>query len=634
MKHRIACIVVLAGLAGVALGNDLDRAWTEETLRLASLLPKQDRGRVKPLSTAASFSLLRMNHKRSHVNLDGAKRKPIAWFLDTLLFPDLAEKEKFFVVPDSAVLDTIGVAHDKKKKRDRYSYAELRPGLDKLFELAREYGHIEEKARSREQSQVVMLANAVFEFESIARAAEFAHAPLPLEKPIRSLFGGKEAVWISDVVAAAPRLLDATKDKEQMSDEARAALDRFGRDVVARMNTSRGLVLYPPPDGSKSKEWMTAHDVVSAALVGIPIGDTHIRMLRAVEVMRTKRADPTAVQEAMKEFHAAAVERAEKRGEYDKIALEVSYYKQNVFTRSLVFYLLGFLAVALTWLLPRVRLLRPIAIGITGFALAYHTYGIVLRCILRSRPPVSTLYETVLFITAVVVLAALAIEWINRKGIGLSVAPSLGAIGLFVAGRYEFVKKTDTIEQLVAVLDTNFWLATHVTAITIGYAGGLLAGFLGHIYVGAKLAGVKSKSFFTSLTRMVYGTICFSLIFSVVGTILGGVWANESWGRFWGWDPKENGALLIVLYQLVLIHARLGGYIKGFGISMVAIAGNMVIAFSWWGVNLLGVGLHSYGFTAGINLALWTFYGIEMLVLAGGAIWWFLLRDKGNISPA
>ena len=319
----------------------------------------------------------------------------------------------------------------------------------------------------------------------------------------------------------------------------------------------------------------------------------------------------------------------------DKIPLEVSYHKQDIFFRSLILYLLGFVVVAFTWLLPGARRLPTVGAVIVGVGLLYHTYGIVLRCILNSRPPVTTLYETVIFITGIVVLAALAIEWINRKGIGLSVAPALGVIGLFVAGRYEFTKKTDTMEQLVAVLDTNFWLATHVVAITIGYAGGLLAGFLGHISVLGRVFGVQKKTFFDSMTRMIYGTICFSLIFSVVGTILGGVWANESWGRFWGWDPKENGALLIVLYQLVLIHARLAGYIKGFGIAMTAIAGNIIIAFSWWGVNLLGVGLHSYGFTAGINRALVTFYGIEGPgPHAAGGVWWFLQSRRAEVVPS
>jgi cytochrome c biogenesis factor len=110
---------------------------------------------------------------------------------------------------------------------------------------------------------------------------------------------------------------------------------------------------------------------------------------------------------------------------------------------------------------------------------------------------------------------------------------------------------------------------------------------------------------------MVYGTICFGLFFSLVGTILGGIWANYSWGRFWGWDPKENGALLICLAELIILHARMSGLVREHGLHILAVINGMIVSFSWWGVNLLGVGLHSYGFTDGILRLLVLFFSIE-----------------------
>ena len=95
---------------------------------------------------------------------------------------------------------------------------------------------------------------------------------------------------------------------------------------------------------------------------------------------------------------------------------------------------------------------------------------------------------------------------------------------------------------------------------------------------------------------MVYGIVCFATLFSFVGTVLGGIWADQSWGRFWGWDPKENGALLIVLWNAIILHARWGGLVRERGLMNLAIFGNIVTAFSWFGVNMLGIGLHSYGF--------------------------------------
>ena len=252
--------------------------------------------------------------------------------------------------------------------------------------------------------------------------------------------------------------------------------------------------------------------------------------------------------------------------------------------------------------------------------------GIVLRCIIRGRPPVSTLYETILFITAIGVLVAIAVEAMNRQRIAMVVGTVLGAGGMFLSMKYELKEAAsagDTMPSLVAVLDTNFWLATHVTTVTMGYAAGLLASALAHVWLVGRILGVRSedKTVYKSLSRMVYGVICFGLLFSVVGTILGGIWANYSWGRFWGWDPKENGALLICIWELLILHARLGGYIRDFGLCVLAVIGGAVVIFSWWGVNLLGVGLHSYGFTSGMWMILMSVYGVEALLLLLAGAW-------------
>jgi cytochrome c biogenesis factor len=155
----------------------------------------------------------------------------------------------------------------------------------------------------------------------------------------------------------------------------------------------------------------------------------------------------------------------------------------------------------------------------------------------------------------------------------------------------------DTLEMLQAVLDTNIWLATHVVAITTGYSAMFLAGMLAIIYI---VRGVFTRSLTKqtadSLARMTYGVVCFATLFSFVGTVLGGIWADQSWGRFWGWDPKENGAVLIVLWCAIILHARWGGFIRQRGLMIMALFGNVVTSFSWFGVNMLGVGLHSYGF--------------------------------------
>jgi ABC-type transport system involved in cytochrome c biogenesis permease subunit len=326
---------------------------------------------------------------------------------------------------------------------------------------------------------------------------------------------------------------------------------------------------------------------------------------------------------------------AEARGEYDKIELEVTLARLDPFYRSLYGYLLAFLLVALTWLAPN-RWVGRAAWVVLLATLAYHVAGIVLRCVLRGRPPVSTLYDTMLFISAVGVGACLLAERINRRGIALALAPVLGSLLLFLADKFEALKGEDTMPQLVAVLDTNFWLATHVVCISIGYTGGLVAALIAHVTVLGRVTGLKrgDDDFYRTLSRMTYGMLCFGLLFSVVGTILGGIWANDSWGRFWGWDPKENGALMICLSQIAILHARMGGYLKPFGVAMATVFGGMIVVWSWWGVNLLGIGLHSYGFTGGIWTGLMVFGAVEATVLASGFAAWLAGRTSGAPSSS
>jgi hypothetical protein len=119
--------------------------------------------------------------------------------------------------------------------------------------------------------------------------------------------------------------------------------------------------------------------------------------------------------------------------------------------------------------------------------------------------------------------------------------------------------------------------------------------------------------------RALYGTLCFAMFFSFIGTVLGGLWGDDSWGRFWGWDPKENGALMIVLWNALVLHARWGGLVKGRGLAILAVAGNIVTTWSYFGVNAYGVGLHAYGgSTTATAMWLLTFGATQLAIIALG----------------
>jgi ABC-type transport system involved in cytochrome c biogenesis permease subunit len=227
----------------------------------------------------------------------------------------------------------------------------------------------------------------------------------------------------------------------------------------------------------------------------------------------------------------------------------------------------------------------------------------------------------------------------TRRRFALGLAPILGTALILLARRFEVGDAKDHMDPLVAVLDSNFWLTIHVITITLGYSAGLLSAFLSAGYVlmrGLRLDG-GDRDLGRSVTRTVYGMLCFTLFLALVGTVLGGIWANYSWGRFWGWDPKENGALLIVLWTLAILHARLGGYLREWGLHFASIFTAIVVTFSWWHVNFLGVGLHNYGFTAGKS-TIWMFYVAMLVVLAFGAVAMVMEKDaearKRSANPS
>jgi ABC-type transport system involved in cytochrome c biogenesis permease subunit len=194
---------------------------------------------------------------------------------------------------------------------------------------------------------------------------------------------------------------------------------------------------------------------------------------------------------------------------------------------------------------------------------------------------------------------------------------------------------------LQAVLDTQFWLTTHVQCITAGYlatfvAGGLAIGAIVHRMVHRnELSGDRQNGRAVELQRILhritYGTICFATFFSLIGTVLGGLWADDSWGRFWGWDPKENGALMIVLWNAIVLHARWDKLVRERGFALLAIGGNIVTAWSWFGTNQLGIGLHSYGFTSGVLMILTYFVLSQLVIIAAG--WLFTIQTTPKLPP-
>jgi ABC-type transport system involved in cytochrome c biogenesis permease subunit len=300
-----------------------------------------------------------------------------------------------------------------------------------------------------------------------------------------------------------------------------------------------------------------------------------------------------------------------------RVNFEAFFNNFSPFYYCAVLYLVAFIVGVASWL-GWSKPLRRASIWLLCFTFAVHTFALASRLYISGRPPVTNLYSSAVFIGWGAVLLALVLEFIYKLGLANIIAAVIGFLTLVVA--HFLSLDGDTLIVMQAVLDTQFWLATHVVCITLGYATTFVAGAFGIAYI---LLGhvfpVLSENDRRQVTRMTYGTLCFAILFSFIGTVLGGLWADDSWGRFWGWDPKENGALIIVLYNALVLHARWGGMVKGRGLATLVIGGNIVTAWSWFGVNELGVGLHAYGASES-STAMWllTFVITQLVLVALG----------------
>ena len=623
--------------------------WDSQVLKTFQRLPIQDQGRIKPLDTVAGFKLLKLRGARTCPTPQGETLTPIAWLLDVLFFPEQAEHYEIFLVENSDVVDAIGLSHDTKRKRDRYSFAELKAGLEKLHELALQASGVKDDERTGLQEQILQLNHNLGEYFQLAHFADFARASYPLhDSPaLQQIFGpedrGLAVILLKNrqVIAALDKAGGADRDIQVLLDE-----------VSHQQQLATGLLLFPTSDPEDPK-WLSPGTRHPQREQGEPeeppnqLVELTFRTNRALgeqialcglfERLEWTKNEPAAFNGALDAYAQRVEKLADTRHEYSKVPLEVAFYKGDFFYRALMMFGTSFLLVAFSWLWP-LPILKKGSLATLALGQVLLVAGIVLRCIIRSRPPVSTLYETILFISAVAVVVAVVIELINRQGIAISLAPILGTMGMFLANKYEFkeaVAAGDTMTSLVAVLDTNFWLSTHVTSVTTGYSAGLLAAAIAHVWLLGKILGYKKgdDAFYKNIARMTYGVLCFGLLFSTVGTILGGIWANYSWGRFWGWDPKENGALLICIWELIILHLRMGGYIRDYGLCALATLGGIVISLSWWGVNLLNVGLHSYGFTSGVFQILFAFIGTELVVVGISFLWWLSQRVSIVVKP-
>lgn len=596
--------------------------WSEEVLRTFARLPVQDGGRVKPLDSLAGLKLLTLNGSRRLKLESGESLKALPWLLDCLFFPEQAKGYPCFRVESDAVLTAVGL--EAKEKRAWYSYEELLPARAEIHHNGAAYSDIPAKDRSSLQQQTIKLGSDLLQFEELIGGFEplrqrFAIVGWPA---LQALHDGRTEIGLAELLSNVEGLQRAIGELDEGDEAAQRTLRELSGGIRAAFFAGeRGLAIFPPRDGAiPPGEWWTVSDLARRAFDREPGMEQALGWFSSLEELEDRKSDPGGFQAVLTPLADSIIARATALGEYRHIGLEIALNRSDPFYGALLVYLIAFLVTVFGWVAPRSKLLLGGIWGSVGIATAMAALGITLRCIIRERPPVVSLYDTVLFITATGALFLMVLELFTRIRLALSLASIFGAVGMFLAVRYELHEVTssgDTMSSVLAVLDSNHYLLVHVVTITIGYMGGLVAALAAHVWIFGRLFGLRrgDEEFYRLLTSLVFGAVCFSLVFSFFGTLYGGKWGNVSWGRFWGWDPKENGALLICLWEALILHARIGGFIRDRGLAVMTVLGAIVITASWWGVNLLSVGLHSYGFTSGIAPYLLTLWGFELVVV-------------------
>lgn len=592
-------------------------------------LPVVYQGRVKPLDTLARNTLRIVSNKETFD--DESKRQPgkdrtpqlpaIRWMLDVISESPEADQHRVYRIDNLDVLSTLGL---QRRKGFRYALSEFR---DKIPELEKQLN----EARAVPEEELSFYQRKLFEVERRIRAVLL----------LQAAFGR--------IFPPFPTEAEFEADREAVMERMRI-IQRLVQNIgqvesqLARMQPPLAI----PSDDGDWEPFATAWN--KAYISRLPIGADDVNVPPATLMWDSMlnayaRGETKTFNDSLDEYQASLTADSPEIYDEEKVSFEHFFNHAQPFSYSLVLYIISFVLVAVGWVsasFDRHRVLNRSAFWLLVLTFSIHTFALLARIYISGRPPVTNLYSSAVFIGWGAVAVGLVLELIYGRGRGKDSPLSAMGIGNAVAAiagfstlqiAYALAADGDTFTVLQAVLDTQFWLATHVVCISIGYLTTFAAGALGFLYL-VSFAWRHPQGYGKAITSMIYGTLCFAIFFSFVGTVLGGLWADDSWGRFWGWDPKENGALIIVLWNALILHARWGGMIRQKGLAMLAVMGNITTAWSWFGVNELGVGLHSYGFTEGVlrNLGLFVVSQLLILLLAGIAMSIWTEKDTAKAS--
>lgn len=565
-------------------------------------LPALLNGRIQPLDSVSRNCLLQIRSKPSVRLKNGETLLPSEWLAEVLFNPSKADDREIFVVDHLELLGLLKLGEGKQL----VSFDQLRPHFAEIEKQAQRAQQVEPARRTTFEKQVVKLYSGLVVFQKLKNSL------YPEE------YGSLQTA-ITDLKANLGSGLEAFRAKESNKEFNQENLNKLVQtlqkwEMASQMAYPRLILVKELKQGNS--QWLSHGEVVNQI-----IHNESLNLPRAIDAyiamnVAYQKNDPNGFNKAVLDYQQWLATNFPEQ--FSKSKSESFFNNFAPFAKAREIYLLAFLFACIS-LFNLTEWLRKSSFNILALAFIIHTFGIIYRMTLEGRPPVTNLYSSAVFVGWTIALIGLIVERAYPYGISVLVA-AVGGFTTQIIAHYLSLTG-DTMEVLRAVLDTNFWLATHVVTIALGYGAVYVAGLFAIVYI---LLGVftkrLTKEIASLLNRVVYGVMCFAILFSFLGTVLGGIWADQSWGRFWGWDPKENGALIIVLWTAIFLHCRWGKLVSERGLMNLAIFGNIVTSWSWFGVNMLGVGLHSYGFMDTAVFWLIVFIASQLAIIGLGSL--------------
>ena len=392
-----------------------------------------------------------------------------------------------------------------------------------------------------------------------------------------------------------------TGKADPRSEELKRVVDRVSR--FQALVTGRIWAISPPTDRNPETPWKTVMDGMAEQT---PQSQAVFGMLKSY------------LDHHSDDFHSSASRMRASIEELlpnpeearPKLLAEVFYNRLRPFLAAMIFYLIA----GILWLFAGAGVFpRVMSKFLTVCGVSLHALGFALRCYVAGRPPVTNMYESIIWVSLGTMVFATLLYVKGRQKVLMSVATILSGLALFAADSAPMIMDP-TIRPLVPVLRSNYWLTIHVLTITLSYGAFMLAMGISNVslfrFYRISVAGESASDSqrIALLNQLSYRALMFGTVLLAAGTILGGVWADYSWGRFWGWDPKEVWALIALLSYMAVLHGRFTGWVGRFAFPLWTVICFSTVVMAWYGVNfVLGVGLHSYGFSAGGQAFVFTF---------------------------